>query len=85
MIIKCAIACLSPEGNPSFLFVKMEGTPVDMDNGIHYDTAKRYAEALGYDGLLVYDHDDDRKNGDLLFKNVNWATIPMIPIDFGQE
>lgn len=57
-IIKCVIACINSNGEPDFFFVKVNGTEDQINDGYHYDAAKKYCDDEGYVSHLAYDEND---------------------------
>ncbi len=57
---KIVVACTNASGEPDLFFFIMEGIPADaLNDGEHYDHAKRYAESQGYEGdMVVFDSGD---------------------------
>ena len=57
-IIKCVVACINSNGEPDFFFVKISGTEDQINDGYHYDMAKKYCNSEGYESHLAYDEND---------------------------
>ncbi len=53
MTIKCVVAGYNANGEPDFYFCKVRCTEQQMDNGDHYDRARRAASENGYEGSAV--------------------------------
>ena len=79
MNIKCIVACHNSNGEPDLFFVKVEATEDQIENGEHYDRARREAELCGYDaGITSVTFDESDSAGKAMLDLFQWDTSSII-------
>jgi hypothetical protein len=77
MIKKMVIALTNFNEDADFVFVKIEGTQEQYEDGEFYETAKTFAKQFGLGEMVVYNEDDPPK---FLFDHFEWDTASIVPV-----
>lgn len=71
--IRCIVACTNSNGSPDLFFLKITAPEDKIDDGRHYDKAKKIAANEGYAGpYVVFDETDSA--GKAMLKLFVWKS-----------
>lgn len=80
LLVKCLVACLSPEGLPTLFPVIVELKGGQYGEGVHVEVASWAAERAGMEETgLVYDELTNR-DFPALFQVHDWSTATVCPL-----
>jgi hypothetical protein len=76
--IRCIVAAIDANGEPSLFFVIINGTTSQFARGQHYHEAIEYANKCGYEGKLAFDEYDT--DGKAMLGLFIWQSATVIDI-----